>query len=228
VSRIRKQKKNTNIKKTLITGVIAGTSIAVPAITIAAGVGKIDPNQIDYSNQFSVGQTVEIYGTDKPWETGYGGESSNWSCIDIDYFTLDVTSSNVSNDTFVTSCTEGVSTISFQYSYKKGGLISCSIQFRCVAGLFTAGSSISDKYVDALTYSSYFENTIINLLPCNIPYENPLYFKSVNGYRFAFGGVPTQNYGSAYTCKFYGTSFTSIKTSNLPMSEHYNTWKKIS
>jgi len=49
MGKISRTKKNTNIRKALITGLVAGTSIVVPTITIAAGIGKIDPTQVDTS-----------------------------------------------------------------------------------------------------------------------------------------------------------------------------------
>jgi len=58
--------KKVSLKKALMSGVIAGGAIAVPAITVAAGIGKIDPNQIDYSAQYNIGDTVTIGDGDTP------------------------------------------------------------------------------------------------------------------------------------------------------------------
>jgi len=54
-------------------GVIAGAAIAVPAITVAAGVGKIDPEQIDYTSQYPLNSTMELFGTTNPIDfVGFG------------------------------------------------------------------------------------------------------------------------------------------------------------
>jgi len=51
-------------------GVIAGASIAVPAITIAAGVAKIDGAS---QTTLPVNSILEIYGTQTPEQLGYDG-----------------------------------------------------------------------------------------------------------------------------------------------------------
>jgi len=79
MSKVSKTKKNTNIKKTLMGGVIAGAAIAVPAITVAAGIGKIDgANQIT----LPVNSTLEIFGASTPESLGYEG---TWEFVKGEY-----------------------------------------------------------------------------------------------------------------------------------------------
>jgi len=56
-------------------GVIVGASIAVPAITVAAGIGKIDGAS---QTTLPVNSTLEIYGTETPEALGYDG---SWSFV---------------------------------------------------------------------------------------------------------------------------------------------------
>jgi len=101
MSRIRKQKKNTNIKKTLMGGVIAGAAIAVPAITVAAGIGKIDPNQIDYAAEYHSGDIIVVTDTSsittqEEINNRYGGSWTFYKAEQLNEINLIVSSFNSS------------------------------------------------------------------------------------------------------------------------------------
>jgi len=208
-----------------MSGVLAGTAIAVPAITIAAGVGKIDPTQIDYAQQYPVGSVVDIAGTTNP-SVLYGGDVSNWSFLNCD------------KTYTVTSLTNGL--VTFNSSYFTTGTIQISWKANTlnvywdVTGWASTTTVIPDDVI-FITFSGiqltvaqvYFGAGFQTNCSTGSNWQYVFCYATNNGIachdeNLQFQGDANRRFKGTYSFTTSNTYYTS------PQADCINTWKRIS